>query len=355
MEGVLWKNSGGKKTEHQATGGRSRRTSFGNIFGKWERRHFQIRDDGKLCYYRSEAAMMAGKAASEVECRGALITVLEKENAFSIETRERVLSLRAESGMDRSSWIVALMAAGAIDHPLSNRLAAHPVSERRASTSSSARLSAASFGELSVCSNQPSLRNSVFDSSAARTWVQVPTGLRPGDSFAVEVPSGERFNVTVPTGAGEQIEVVIPAHFVPEHIVQTTNTDAWGDGHSHSSLRSDGNQPTEQAKWTLCRRFVVTLERPPGASVGLALAPSKTNHLIITDIPHGGLAHRSNQFMLADMLLTVNGVVVNGLESFMRALDGASGELTFDVQRVEDEDALSMLLEQVTQTKPSRT
>ena len=125
----------------------------------------------------------------------------------------------------------------------------------------------------------------------------------------------------------------------------------------------------------------VTLEKPPSASLGLALAPSKTGHLIVTDVPYGGLIQVSAcrlprgvpcrlprgapcrvpcrvpyggriqvsgaDFRLGDMLVGVNGTAVQSLDSFVETMRSLSGVLTFELQRVEDAEALEILLRQV--------
>ena len=56
---------------------------------------------------------------------------------FTLETRERTMSLRAETDVERSGWIQRLLECGAQYHPLSSHLAAHavqaqaPTAERR--------------------------------------------------------------------------------------------------------------------------------------------------------------------------------------------------------------------------------
>ena len=103
LQGILLKNSGGKKSEtaNGSVAGRSRRSSFGNVFSKWDSRYFVL-SDSTLRYWKKESDAAAGKAPSgEIECQGGLLTVLEHEAAFCLDTRERLLSLRADNDGER--------------------------------------------------------------------------------------------------------------------------------------------------------------------------------------------------------------------------------------------------------------
>lgn len=113
MAGPLAKNSAGKKGGESS---RSRRGSVGNLFSKWERRHFEL-SGATLRYFAKEGD---AEARGEVECAGGTcVTVHERDGAFDIETRERVLSLRADTDEQRARWVRALLAVGATYHPLS--------------------------------------------------------------------------------------------------------------------------------------------------------------------------------------------------------------------------------------------
>ena len=87
-----------------------------------------------LKYYKKAQDARSGRAAScEVGCVGSLVAVEGDMGTtaaafsfrFTLESKERILSLRAETDVERSSWVCALLAAGATDHPLSNHLSAH--------------------------------------------------------------------------------------------------------------------------------------------------------------------------------------------------------------------------------------
>ena len=103
-----------------------------------------------------------------------------------------------------------------------------------------------------------------------------------------------------------------------------------------------------RSEYTLCRRIEVSFNRPPNMPLGLAVAPSKTGHLIVTDVPHGGLVQQLHaDFRLGDMLISINGLEVQGLDSFVQLMSELSGLLAFQIQRVEDPEALQTLLQQV--------
>jgi len=251
-----------------------------------------------------------------------------------------VLALRAGTELERSSWVSALLAAQAEYHPHSSHLSTHvPLSERERTPSTSA----------------PTLERAVTFSrgGSARTFVPVPSGLRPGQRFMVEVPSGERFSVVVPVGASDQIEVLVPARCMNEVPPPASATP-----HGSNSLApvppglppapSDARDKGDVA-WTLCRRFEVTLTKAVGMPLGLALAPSRAGHLTVTDVTAGGIAEQMGAFHLGDMLVALNDEPLTAdIDAFVaniRALDGC--ELRIGMQRVEDEEALQLLLEQV--------
>ena len=301
MEGYLLKNSGGKKVVPSAGGaGRGKRASMGNLRGKWERRYFVLTEAGELRYYRKSADVQASKPPSGVlQCSSGLVQVEEREGTFKFETKERVLALRAETDVERSSWVVALLAAGAQDHPLASHLAAHPSAPSAPSPLAVAR------------------------AGSARTYVPVPEGLRPGQRFQVEVPTGERFNVTVPVGAAEQIEVLVPARCT-RRSTSCSSQDLTTTAPASSAPNANARHPPARATgtgtgagagtgtdpdtaWTLCRRFELRVPKPAGARLGLALAPSRAGHLTVTDITPGGLAATLGVLQLGDMLVAMNG------------------------------------------------
>ena len=344
MEGYLLKNSGGKKVAPSGGGaGRGKRASLGNLRGKWERRYFVLTEAGALSYFRKAADVQAGKPPSGVlQCANGLVQVEEREGTFTFETKERVLALRAETDVERSTWVCALLAAGAQDHPLASHLAAHP-----SALSAPSPLAVARAG-------------------SARTYVPVPEGLRPGERFQVEVPTGERFNVTVPVGAAEQIEVLVPARCTHRPSAATASQDLAPPPASSAAAPASGRHPAAatdrggaagagagadadaDTAWTLCRRFEVHVPKPAGARLGLALAPSRAGHLTVTDITPGGLAAKLGVLQLGDMLVAMNGSPLSDLETFVSRISAMGAcEISFEVQRVEDESALQLLLEQV--------
>ena len=248
---------------------------------------------------------------------------------------------------------------------------------------------------------------------------RLPPTLRPLIR-AARVPlvrhvQGERFTVSVPPGAGAQIEVIVPARCLPSAAPSEPSGGAFtaaaksacGGGKRLGTL-PEGMPPQAAAAssegsgggggdggdvaWTLCRRFDVTIDKPPGASLGLALAPSRAGHLTVTDVTPGGLAASVGTLQLGDMivssaplpslppLVAPDGaplpslpplVAPDGapllltevdatcqvsmddeplsanLDAFVTRLQGVDGELILGVQRVEDDDALALLLEQV--------
>jgi hypothetical protein len=172
---------------------------------------------------------------------------------------------------------------------------------------------------------------------AARTLVPVPAGLAAGDRFQLELPDGESFTVIVPEGAGQSIEVVLPARRMPVK-----------DSSSSLPLRHSRSN----SEHTLCRRIEATVEKPPNMPLGLALALSKTGvttgHLIVTDVSYGGLVQLSGaDFRLGDMLVSVNRKKIGSLDGFVQLLRGFVGKLVFELQRVEEPGALKALLQQV--------
>ena len=86
----------------------------GNALSQWNRRFFVLSPDGILSYYKKAHDAAAGRTASGgLECMGALVAVESSVGTtsfsyhFTLETKERVLSLRAETDVDRSSWVCA--------------------------------------------------------------------------------------------------------------------------------------------------------------------------------------------------------------------------------------------------------
>ena len=252
-----------------------------------------------------------------------------------------MLSLRAETEAERSAWICALLAAGAQDHPFSSHLSAHVPS------------AGADVAQSPL---------SIAKAGSARTFVPVPAGLRAGQQFQVEVPTGERFNVTVPAGAAENIEVLVPARCMQSSAASSTASTAAGIAAAATAKKSaagaaaggEGGEGGDTA-WTLCRRFDVTLARPAGLALGLALAPSRAGHLTVTDVTPGGIAASSGAFRLGDMLVSMNDHLLSAdLDAFIREFSALENEeLVLGVQRVEDEEALQLLLEQVRASKGS--
>lgn len=260
------------------------------MLSKWERRWFVLTiADKTLRYYKKAVDVEARKAPkSEIGCVGALVSIEgEKPSSsskyfkFSLETKERVLSLKCETEAERSAWLVALLAVGAQHHPHSSHLPAH----------------------LPTSASAPSPL-AIAKASSTSTFVPVPPGLRPGQRFQVEVPTGERFNVTVPTGAGESIEVIVPTRCMQSAPSSSIGGGAGGGGggagggacgggggggsaargHASSGGASaaviggggggGGGEGERATAWTLCRRFDVSLHRPAaGLALGLALAP----------------------------------------------------------------------------------
>ena len=341
----------------------------GNVLTKWERRWFVVAPaDNVLRYYKKRADAEMGKPArAEFPCEGAYVGMDGEEGAsskyfrFFLETKERVLSLRAETEAERSEWVVALLAAGAQNHPYASHLAAHRPSA----------MSGAAHGTASPVA--------VARASSTSTFVPVPEGLKPGQRFQVEVPSGERFTVTVPAGAGKSIEVVVPARCMQQGATPSSGGGGGSSGGGGGSSRSGAGAESARQRgarsgsaaatpdaprgeprgerstaWTLCSRFDVMVQRPAGLALGLALAPSRAGHLTVTDVTPGGLAACSNAFQLGDMLVSLNGEPLSSdLDRFISELDALEhegeevSELLLGVQRVEDEEALSLLLEHV--------
>ena len=351
------------------------RARAGNALSRWRRRYFIMLPDGTLYYFNKPLDRAAGRAPSgELHCRGSLILVESGDRTrtfdfrFALETKERVLLLRAETEFDRSSWVCALLAAGAQYHPLSSHLSAH-LPQPSAPVSTTSRESA-DASTLAVVAAR---------SGAARTYVDVPAGLRAGGQFQVEVPTGERFTVTVPRGATGQIEVIVPARCLAATPASApasapasdTKVDlpvsAVPEGHPPGSGESKGGGgasggPTSSCcgrsgaldergdlTWTLCRRFDVAVHKWKNEPLGLALAPSRSGHLTVTDVTPDGLAESCGAFQLGDMIVSINGKSLNAdLDEFIRTMGAlASGEISLGVQRVEDEAALQLLLEQV--------
>ena len=131
-----------------------------------------------------------------------------------------------ETDVERSGWIQRLLECGAQYHPLSSHLAAHAV-QAQAPTAEAPPPPPIAAAQVRT------------NAGSTSTYVSVPVGARgpalPGPSahgtrataenalsacmhsflahtFSLSfLPQGERFAVTVPEGAGEQIEVIVPA------------------------------------------------------------------------------------------------------------------------------------------------
>lgn len=114
MEGWLLKRSGGK----------DQKKSIGNVLAKWDKRYFALPGGtSKLLYYKTERDAERGKAANgelNIEgCRVERILDAGGESApdswpvmFSIDTDDRVLTLRTDSGDTLRLWVAAIVAAG---------------------------------------------------------------------------------------------------------------------------------------------------------------------------------------------------------------------------------------------------
>uniref|UniRef100_A0A7S3EYH3 PH domain-containing protein n=1 Tax=Haptolina ericina TaxID=156174 RepID=A0A7S3EYH3_9EUKA len=112
QSGYLWKQSGGKLDKGR---------SVGNVVAKWDKRWFSI-DEGstKLMYHKSPRDKASGKApAGAVECVGCSVERITEalphsanDFTFCVTTRERVLTMRAESHQDVQAWIRAVIAGG---------------------------------------------------------------------------------------------------------------------------------------------------------------------------------------------------------------------------------------------------
>ena len=135
--GYLLKNSGGKKKDGAIVP--QRRNSLGNMRSKWERRYFVLDRSGVLSYYKKASNVNEGKPPSgEMQLAGGFVAVEGNSGAFfqfAVETKDRVLSLRAETEVERSGWVAALLGVGVSDHPMSSNLAAHVPTPSSASPS----------------------------------------------------------------------------------------------------------------------------------------------------------------------------------------------------------------------------
>ena len=141
---------------------------------------FVLTVEGQLKYWKKSQHLVQGKPPSgELELGQALVSVEGADarsyaSRFTVENKERSLSLRAETDVERSSWVCALLAAGAHDHPLSTHLPSHVVQQQRRAGST----------------DLPStLSIAVKRAGSRRTFVDVPPGARAGGRFEVEVPT----------------------------------------------------------------------------------------------------------------------------------------------------------------------
>ena len=281
MQGHLLKNSGGKKADAKSVGSvRPRRSSFGNAMSKWEKRYFVLDQHSMLRYYKKEGD---DQAKNELNCQGALLSVLQRDSAFCIETRDRVLSLRAESDTQRSAWICALLQAGAQDHPLAGFAAEALTGARPNSSVAQTCLGSSSAPpEIIVSAPQAECNHLIT------TRVPIPPGLSAGEQFYIQAEDGSHVAVTVPSSVGTCMDVALPMR-VAEGIRDVTLP----------------TQTSADSKYTLCRRLSLTLHKPEQARLGLAVAPSRSGHLIVTDIPHGGLIQQvAADFRLGDSELS---------------------------------------------------
>ena len=249
-----------------------RRSSFGSAFNKYQRRWFHLtQSDRTLRYWKtSERAL---KAASGGICiKGCRLTLDEEQDSryrkFTLVAEERVLTLRANSDEERKLWVSALLAAGAYQ------------------------------------SGQP--QPPLAQTGAGQTFVPVPSGLKPGQIFVVQLPSGdgasERIDIRVPDSTTKRIEVLVPGRNSSTAPGPPAESEgAAGDSGRASSCQGD-------TAWTLCRQFEVSLYKPSHRSLGLALAPSRAGHLTITDISAGGAAEAGAEALQhGDMLVSLNG------------------------------------------------
>ena len=198
MQGYLLKNSGANKSKKGVVAQFSfRRGSFSAPFAhrrdgmltiaraadlqlrvrtggsQWDRRFFVLGSDNSLRYYKKAQDANTNKAPStEIKLSECLVSFNDADATgrffpFTVDGRERTLSLRAETELERTNWILALHAAGAQDDPRFPNLLTVPPSP--------APPSMLSFATRTT--------------GSARTFVDVPHGVREGQRFQVEVPT----------------------------------------------------------------------------------------------------------------------------------------------------------------------
>ena len=106
--GWLYKQSGGKS---------KRGNSVGNLVAKWDRRYFVL-TGCMLRYYKSVHDATSGAiAAGSIDCRSCTVAEVGRECTFSIATRDRLLTLRADERETRGQWMEALLVASRVSTP----------------------------------------------------------------------------------------------------------------------------------------------------------------------------------------------------------------------------------------------
>ena len=104
QQGWLFKKSGGKDG-----------FDIGNLQNKWDRRWFLLNQDGTLSYHKTEKD--AAPAGSLDCCNSTLTTLTNPDsngngNLFTIKTKDRLITMRAASDDELSSWVKGDAVAG---------------------------------------------------------------------------------------------------------------------------------------------------------------------------------------------------------------------------------------------------
>lgn len=109
MQGWLEKKSGGKRGKWK---------SLGNLQDKWDRRFFVLSVHGTLAYYKSDSDVLRGISPhGVVDCRGGTVGQMDADDVsldddngfqFTLNTRDRVLMMRAQSEQEVEVWAAAL-------------------------------------------------------------------------------------------------------------------------------------------------------------------------------------------------------------------------------------------------------
>lgn len=216
MEGWLWKCTRNAKRRNILTRTRERRRWF--VLAEGGASHPTLR------YFHGDE--MTGRPSRSFILKDSRVLVKESDGAFTVETSDWLLSLRADYASERSLWVCALMRAGARPHPSTRFLAAHLSNNWRESEHLEELSVTRSCGNSSEPSCSGSGRGDDFAAShlniirlppvaphhacPGRVFVDVPEGLMPGDQFHVTVPSGQQLLVRVPSGAiGGTLEVYL--------------------------------------------------------------------------------------------------------------------------------------------------